>query len=476
MDRIYAPGVASIPRASQGGLAYLVGVMDSVDAGQGRESDHGTQTHSDTQYPPRSRGGDVVFDMGHEDVSVTGEDLHATPHPIWMMLERVRGPIARFGRMTGMHFPGISYTAVQSENSEASRSRRPMGGGIQQDGVFSNMNAKPERPRRRVDPNDPNDRGDDDDLADDTLPPTYEIAAADTAPTYWESTAFSGNPLAESEGGWTPESAQVGEPSNLILDGMLLGTLFGFIWNVFVSGSFQFVGFIMTFLLHTTHAAKLGSRTGLGITLIQYAGSLLSRLHEAQRDLNKDSDPSSSTPTRKHLPTTEDFHRSRMICFAMLGLGCVLFLQGMIKYIVLYRYASKLAASGQRVGVEGAIVGETDASEERPVGFWRSVPSLDPVRSMNQVLNQFRGSLFSDMALSHIGPFVHSAEDFVIRPGPEAQPPIWVSDGVQPLAQYPLTYAPSMQRGQGLSHPFADSMFESYEADFDVQDEESHET
>ena len=34
--------------------------------------------------------------------------------------------------------------------------------------------------------------------------------------------------------------------------------------------SFQLIGFLLTYLLHTTHAAKHGSRTGLGITLIQY--------------------------------------------------------------------------------------------------------------------------------------------------------------------------------------------------------------
>ena len=34
--------------------------------------------------------------------------------------------------------------------------------------------------------------------------------------------------------------------------------------------SFQFVGFLLTYLLHTTLAAKHGSRAGLGITLIQY--------------------------------------------------------------------------------------------------------------------------------------------------------------------------------------------------------------
>ena len=34
--------------------------------------------------------------------------------------------------------------------------------------------------------------------------------------------------------------------------------------------SFQLIGFLLTYLLHTTHAAKHGSRAGLGITLIQY--------------------------------------------------------------------------------------------------------------------------------------------------------------------------------------------------------------
>lgn len=41
--------------------------------------------------------------------------------------------------------------------------------------------------------------------------------------------------------------------------------------------SFQFIGFLLTFLLHSTHAAKLGSRAGLGITLIHYGFYLRTR-------------------------------------------------------------------------------------------------------------------------------------------------------------------------------------------------------
>ena len=41
-----------------------------------------------------------------------------------------------------------------------------------------------------------------------------------------------------------------------------------FVWNALVSVAFQFVGFILCYLLHTSHAAKQGSRAGLGINLI----------------------------------------------------------------------------------------------------------------------------------------------------------------------------------------------------------------
>src|SRR5437762_12124868 len=54
------------------------------------------------------------------------------------------------------------------------------------------------------------------------------------------------------------------------VDGLPVGSVFSFIWNGMISMSFQLVGFLLTYLLHTTHAAKNGSRAGLGITLVQY--------------------------------------------------------------------------------------------------------------------------------------------------------------------------------------------------------------
>lgn len=129
--------------------------------------------------------------------------------------------------------------------SQGSNGGRVFGGGSQADGVFSNMAAKPER-------------GDDE---KDEQPPSYEQAAADQAPPYWETTI-----LAPGMGG----------PDDVFIDGLPVGSIFGFFWNALISWTFQIVGFLLTYLLHSTHAAKNGSRAGLGITLIQWGFSVRS--------------------------------------------------------------------------------------------------------------------------------------------------------------------------------------------------------
>ena len=58
--------------------------------------------------------------------------------------------------------------------------------------------------------------------------------------------------------------------ADLIIDDLPTGSILIFCLNVFISFFFQFVGFLLTYLLHTSHAAKYGSRAGLGLTLIQY--------------------------------------------------------------------------------------------------------------------------------------------------------------------------------------------------------------
>ncbi|KAL9134072.1 MAG: hypothetical protein Q9175_004747 [Cornicularia normoerica] len=125
------------------------------------------------------------------------------------------------------------------------------------DGVFANLNAKPERGEKL-----------------EEQPPvsqicvmsfvglvlnlfkSYEAAAADATPPYWETTILAPGHLASSD--------------EVYVDGLPVGSLFSFVWNAMISMSFTLVGFLLTYLLHTTHAAKNGSKAGLGITLVQY--------------------------------------------------------------------------------------------------------------------------------------------------------------------------------------------------------------
>lgn len=116
---------------------------------------------------------------------------------------------------------------------------RIYGGGTQNEGVFSNLMAKPERTGEEK----------------EEQPPTYEQAAMDAAPPYWETTIL---------------APGLGGPDEVYIDGMPVGSFFSFVWNAMISMSFQLVGFLLTYLLHSTHAAKNGSRAGLGVTLIQY--------------------------------------------------------------------------------------------------------------------------------------------------------------------------------------------------------------
>ena len=51
---------------------------------------------------------------------------------------------------------------------------------------------------------------------------------------------------------------------------MPVGTVFAFLWNGMIVLSFSVIGFLLAYLLHTTHAAKNGARAGLGLTLVQY--------------------------------------------------------------------------------------------------------------------------------------------------------------------------------------------------------------
>jgi hypothetical protein len=133
--------------------------------------------------------------------------------------------------------PGLlrRTTELPTFNTQTPASGRVYGGG--NGGVWANLSAKPTRGE---------------DLEE--KPPTYEQAAADATPPYWETTILAPGMFGD----------------EVFVEGLPVGSLFSFIWNAMISMSFQLVGFLLTYLLHTTHAAKNGSRAGLGITLVQF--------------------------------------------------------------------------------------------------------------------------------------------------------------------------------------------------------------
>ncbi|KIM39792.1 hypothetical protein M413DRAFT_446718 [Hebeloma cylindrosporum] len=142
------------------------------------------------------------------------------------------------------------YQRVPTDN----HSTRPTGGGIENDGVFANVTAKPQA-ARVVRTEDGNVHLVPEDSQKET-PPSYLEAQADAVPPYWETTIHA------------PAGLDPG--SDMIIDDLPTGSFLIFCLNVFISFFFQFVGFLLTYLLHTSHAAKFGSRAGLGLTLIQY--------------------------------------------------------------------------------------------------------------------------------------------------------------------------------------------------------------
>lgn len=115
------------------------------------------------------------------------------------------------------------------------------------DGVFSNLTAKPDGNAER-----------EAELQNETLP-SYDEAAADMAPSYY--------------------GMDINSPDlyfdEICVEGLPVGNLANLVWNMVVSLSFGFVGFLITYVLHTSHAAKQGSRFGLGVTFLNYAYSMV---------------------------------------------------------------------------------------------------------------------------------------------------------------------------------------------------------
>jgi len=158
-----------------------------------------------------------------------------------------------FRRVMGAVLP-THYSQLPTEDSAVPRGH--VGGGIDNDGVFANVMAKPAPVSESRIVRDT--QGNIHLVPEDNQkepPPSYAAAQADAAPAYWETTVHA--PALDGDG-------------TMLIDDLPSGAVWVFFLNLTISFFFQFVGFLLTFILHTSHAAKYGSRAGLGLTLIQY--------------------------------------------------------------------------------------------------------------------------------------------------------------------------------------------------------------
>jgi len=150
-------------------------------------------------------------------------------------------------RAFGAFFPQ-SYQRVRGDDA------RPRGGGTDNDGVFANVTAKPAPPVTL--------RTEDGEVyivpeeTQQEAPPSYIAASADAAPSYWDTVVHA------------PSGIDIN--GDMIIDELPTGSVLVFVITTIISWFFQLPGFILTYLLHCTHAGRFGAQAGLALTLIQW--------------------------------------------------------------------------------------------------------------------------------------------------------------------------------------------------------------
>jgi Protein of unknown function (DUF2370) len=207
------------------------------------------------------------------------------------------------------------------------------------DGVFANLSAKP-------DPDSPDEK------YDEPLP-SYEVAAADAAPPYWETTII------------TPGR----DSDEVYVDGFPVGTFFAFIWNAMISMSFQFVGFLLTYLLASSHAARNGSRAGLGVILIQYGFYLRDTpTVGAGPDGTVLPDPNDTDDSQGGPPMPDDnmdngmggahFPRAEWMSYLLMVIGWFILIRSVGEYYRVKQLEKAVRATPTAFGAAAAVVAE----------------------------------------------------------------------------------------------------------------------
>ncbi|KAF9348476.1 hypothetical protein BGX26_000113, partial [Mortierella sp. AD094] len=211
------------------------------------------------------------------------------------------------------------------------------------DGVFSNLSAKPrvEKPY------------------EEELPPAYKTAAMDVSPAYHETML---------PPGFTDDDDM------LLVEGLPVGGLFGFMWNMIISMTFQFVGFFLTYLLHTSHSTKQGSKTGLGITFISMGYRMMNGKLPGDEDYSDPAEDNTgymgNTGTTPNYATGVDYD---WLSYLILIMGVVIVIQSVsaftkVKLSEIRVTLAANAAAHEAVVSSSAAAGVSSSAEPRNDG------------------------------------------------------------------------------------------------------------
>lgn len=243
LESFISPEIDSDFETDGGKAPYFEAGVETGPGGDLRLGSNTTEADRNIDDPVAGGSTDTGGDSSRRESSESFHTSRSSASGSSIDLELQRRRLTTRERVVNVfnHFVPIRQTYERISNGittgrmQANVPGRFIGQGT--DGVFRNLAAKPDTDAA---------------IQEQELhPPTYEEAAADATPEYWESTVIS--PMYEDE---------------VFVEGLPVGNVASFVWNGLVTVAFQYIGFVLCYLLHTSHAAKHGSRAGLGITLV----------------------------------------------------------------------------------------------------------------------------------------------------------------------------------------------------------------
>ncbi|TPX58599.1 hypothetical protein PhCBS80983_g03031 [Powellomyces hirtus] len=199
-----------------------------------------------------------------------------------------------------------------------------LGSSSARDGVFNNLRAKADDAQAPSSKAHPEGK-----TYAELEPPSYAEAAHDRVPTYYETTVV---------------SSGVAEDGQVLIDGLPVGDFFSFVVNMLVSMSFDFIGFLLTAMLATSHAARAGSRVGFGVTLVRYGVYMRTREDEMIQQFDDQYEPETS-PAELAQEEDELKAENAWLSYIFIFLGFFIIMRANAEYVRAKRMQAVILAS-----------------------------------------------------------------------------------------------------------------------------------